>query len=82
MSSRELTSKERIMASIKGQPYDRTAVTPIFMAWAAHFIGRTYRDYYLDGDVLVGVQSAVLSEAMSPVASGRENHLAQSQLSK
>ena len=22
--------------------------TPLFMAWSATFIGRTYRDYYLD----------------------------------
>jgi uroporphyrinogen decarboxylase len=29
------------------------------MSWAAHFIGRTYRDYYLDGDVLVEAQLAV-----------------------
>jgi MtaA/CmuA family methyltransferase len=29
------------------------------MAWAAHFIGRSYRDYYLDGDVLVDAQLAV-----------------------
>ena len=55
-----MTSKERILASIKGQSCDRTAVTPIFMAWAAHFIGRSYRDYYLDGDVLVQAQLAVV----------------------
>jgi uroporphyrinogen decarboxylase len=29
------------------------------MAWAANFIGRTYRDYYLDGDVLIEAQLAV-----------------------
>jgi MtaA/CmuA family methyltransferase len=29
------------------------------MAWAGNFIGRTYRDYYLDGDVLVDSQLAV-----------------------
>src|SRR5512139_550981 len=29
------------------------------MSWAAHYIGRTYRDYYLDGDVLVSAQLAV-----------------------
>jgi len=29
------------------------------MAWAANFIGHTYRDYYLDGDVLVQAQLAV-----------------------
>jgi MtaA/CmuA family methyltransferase len=55
-----MTSKERYFASIKGLPRDRVAVTPIFMAWAAHFIGRTYRDYYLDGDILVQSQLAVV----------------------
>lgn len=55
-----MTPKERIIAIINGQPYDRIAVTPIFMAWAAHFIGRTYRDFYLDGDVLVQAQLAVV----------------------
>jgi len=54
-----MTPKERVHAIIRGQPYDRPAVTPIFMSWAAHFIGRTYRDYYLDGDVLVEAQLAV-----------------------
>ena len=54
-----MTPKERIYAILKGVSYDRPAVTPIFMAWAANFIGRTYRDYYLDGDVLVQAQLAV-----------------------
>ncbi len=54
-----MTSKERIYATIKGDPCDRPAVTPIFMAWSAHFIGKTYRDYYLDGDVLAASQRAV-----------------------
>jgi MtaA/CmuA family methyltransferase len=51
-----MTPKERIYAILKGGSYDRRAVTPILMAWAANFIGRTYRDYYLDGDVLVQAQ--------------------------
>ena len=55
-----MTSKERIYAILNGNPYDRPAVTPIFMAWSANFIGRTYRDYYLDGDVLAGAQLAVV----------------------
>ena len=55
-----MTSKERMMATINGQPYDRVAVTPIFMAWAAHFIGRTYREYYLNEDVLVQAQLAIV----------------------
>ena len=55
-----MTSKERIIAAIEGRPYDRTPVTPIFMAWAAHFIERTYRDYYLDSNLLVQAQLAVV----------------------
>jgi len=54
-----MTPKERIYAIIKGASYDRPAVTPIFMAWSVNFIGHTYRDYYLDGDVLVQAQLAV-----------------------
>lgn len=54
-----MTSRERIYTILKGGSYDRPAVTPILMAWAANFIGRTYRDYYLDGDVLVEAQLAV-----------------------
>ncbi len=55
-----MTSKERITAAIKGKPHDRVPVAPIFMARAAHFIGRTYRDFYLDGEVLVEAQLAVV----------------------
>ncbi len=54
-----MTPKERINAILKGDSYDRPAVTPIFMAWASHFIGHTYRDYYLDGDILVEAQLTV-----------------------
>lgn len=55
-----MTSKERILAVIHGQSCDRVPVTPIFMAWAAHYVGRSYRDYYLDGEVLVQSQLAVV----------------------
>ncbi len=54
-----MTPKERMAAIIRGEHHDRPAVTPIFMSWAAGFIGRTYRDYYLDGDVLAESQLAV-----------------------
>src|SRR4030065_1447395 len=54
-----MTPKERINAIRKGDSYDRPAVAPIFMAWASHFIGHTYRDYYLDGDILAEAQLAV-----------------------
>jgi MtaA/CmuA family methyltransferase len=54
-----MTPKERIYAILNGGSYDRPAVTPIFMAWSANFVGHTYRDYYLDGNVLVEAQLAV-----------------------
>ena len=54
-----MTPKERVYAILKGNSYDRPAVTPIFMSWSAKFIGHSYRDYYLDGDVLVEAQLAV-----------------------
>ncbi len=54
-----MTPKERIYSILRSEPYDRPAVIPIFMAWSANFIGHTYRDYYLDGDVLVKAQLAV-----------------------
>jgi len=57
-----VTSKERLYAVLHGQPYDRPALTPIFMAWAAHHVGHSYRDYYLNGEVLVKAQSAVVRE--------------------
>jgi MtaA/CmuA family methyltransferase len=54
-----MTSKERLYATIRGEPHDRIPVTPIFMAWAAHYTGHSYRDYYLNGSVLVEAQLAV-----------------------
>ncbi len=54
-----MTGKERYIAAVTGREHDRAPVTPIVMAWAAHHIGRTYRDYYLDGDVLVEANLAM-----------------------
>lgn len=54
-----MTPKERIYTIINGNSYDRPAVTPIFMAWAAHYVGHSYRDFYLNGDVLAEAQLAV-----------------------
>ena len=54
-----MTPKERIYAILNGNSYDRPAVTPIFMAWAANYIGHSYRDFYLDADVLAEAQLAV-----------------------
>ena len=54
-----MTSKERIYAILNGNSFDRPAVTPIFMAYAANYIGHSYRDFYLNGDVLADAQLAV-----------------------
>lgn len=55
-----MTPKERIYATLRRQPVDRPAVTPIFMSWAANFVGHTYRDYYLDWRALVKAQLGVV----------------------
>jgi len=54
-----MTPKQRLYATIRGEDRDRVPVTPIFMAWGAHHVGHTYRDFYLDGDVLAEAQLAV-----------------------
>ncbi len=54
-----MTPKARLLATVRGQPHDRVPVTPIVMQWAAHHIGRSFRDYYLDGAVLAQGQVAV-----------------------
>ncbi|HSV30784.1 MAG TPA: uroporphyrinogen decarboxylase family protein, partial [Atribacteraceae bacterium] len=48
-----MTSKERIEKTFSGGTLDHPAVTPILMSYAARYIGKTYRDYYLDHRVLV-----------------------------
>lgn len=55
-----MTPKERIYATLKRQPVDRPAVTPIFMAWSANYVGLTYRNYYLDWQALVRSQLGVV----------------------
>jgi len=54
-----MTPRERLYAAVRGRPRDRVPVTPIFMAWAAHYVRRTYREFYLDGDILAEAQLAV-----------------------
>lgn len=54
-----MTSKQRVHAAMRNHPVDRAPLTPIFMGWAAQYIGRSYRDYYLDHRVLVQAHRAV-----------------------
>lgn len=54
-----MTPRERLYAAVRGHPGDRVPVTPIFMAWAAHYVRRTYQEFYLNGDILAEAQVAV-----------------------
>lgn len=54
-----MTAKERLYATMQGKPADRVPVMPIFMACAAHFVQRSYRDFYLDAQVLAAAQIAI-----------------------
>ena len=54
-----MNSYERILAAMEGRPVDRVPVSLMTMAWAAHYIGKSYRDYYLEPDVLVAAHLAL-----------------------
>ncbi|MCI0494842.1 uroporphyrinogen decarboxylase family protein [candidate division KSB1 bacterium] len=48
-----VNSTQRLKKFFKNESIDRPPVTPILMMFAAKFINKTYRDYYLDYRVLV-----------------------------
>jgi MtaA/CmuA family methyltransferase len=48
-----MNSNFRITKFLNHEPIDRPPVTPILMMFAAKFINKSYRDYYLDYRVLV-----------------------------
>ncbi|HWQ92969.1 MAG TPA: uroporphyrinogen decarboxylase family protein [Clostridia bacterium] len=52
-----MTSRERVLAHLAGQPVDRLPVMPITMMFACQQIGATYRDYCTDFRVLVEGQA-------------------------
>lgn len=54
-----MTPRERLRAAMAGRAVDRVPRTPLFMSWAAHAVGHTYRDFYLKADVLVRAQLEV-----------------------
>jgi len=53
-----MTSRERVLAMIGGEPVDRLPLMPITMMFAADRIGRPYREYVTDHRVLVEGQIA------------------------
>jgi MtaA/CmuA family methyltransferase len=54
-----MTSFQRVMAAMDGHPVDRTPVSLMTMAWAAHYIGKTYREYTLEPETLVASHLAL-----------------------
>ena len=51
-----MTSRERVLAHLAGQPVDRLPLMPITMMFACEQIGARYRDYCTDYRVLVEAQ--------------------------
>jgi len=57
-----MTSRERVLAHLAGQPVDRLPLMPITMMFACDCIGANYRDYCTDFRVLVEGQLRVAEE--------------------
>ncbi len=53
-----MNSRERVLATLAGQPTDHLALMPITMMFAADTIGVPYRDYAMNHQVLVRAQLA------------------------
>ncbi len=51
-----MTSKERCLAALRGQPVDHTPIFPLLMFFAADRAGLTYRQYATDGHALAEAQ--------------------------
>jgi uroporphyrinogen decarboxylase len=57
-----MTSLERVRRRLRGEEVDRAPNFDIYMARAAHHVGRPLREYYLDHRVLVEANLAVAEE--------------------
>lgn len=57
-----MNSYERVMAALDGNPYDRTPVSMMTMAWAGHYIGKSFREYILEPEVLVNAHLALVRD--------------------
>jgi MtaA/CmuA family methyltransferase len=57
-----MTSHERALRLVRGEPTDRLVAMPIFMTWISREIGRPYRDYVTDHRVLVAAQEWLVEE--------------------
>ena len=58
--SKDMNSRERYEARLKGEPVDRLPALPIFMVYACDLIGETYDKYCLDHRVMVAGNMALV----------------------
>ena len=57
-----MNAMERMRRRLKGEPVDRVPNFDIMMTFAAHYIGKPLREYYLDYRVLVDANLAILED--------------------
>lgn len=57
-----MTSRERILSVLAGQPVDRPPALPITMMWAADLVGATYREYATQAAVQAAGQLAAANQ--------------------
>lgn len=57
-----LTSRERVLAFLQGQPLDRLICMPIVTSNAAHLIGKSIKEYQLDPQVMAASHIAALDK--------------------
>lgn len=57
-----MNSFERVMATLEGREHDRTPVSMMTMAWAAHHIHKSYREYTLDPEITVAAHLALVRD--------------------
>lgn len=63
-----MTSYERYSLRLRGQAVDRIPNFNIFMQFAAHYIGKPLREYYLDHRALVAANLAMIEDFQIDIA--------------
>jgi MtaA/CmuA family methyltransferase len=57
-----MTSRERVLNLLEGNPVDRTPAMPVTMMWAADLIGAKYHDYATRAEIQAAGQIAAASQ--------------------
>ena len=75
MKEKTMTSRERVLACLEGEPTDCLPLMPITMMFAADRLGVKYRDYAADYRVLVEGQlkTAEIARTTHPAGTRRQD---------